>query len=148
MIENLTFEKDATGVARLDPDSDAATCIAFLPAGELQNKLIDLEAKYEAFMWHRPGKPTLRSRLAWWIAGPALRAIRAEVAQLAKDHQKLLLSVQAQPIAENFGAEYHRLTKDLRDFRLFLASHFEKDLDIAEGRNTPLLELAKQIMLR
>jgi hypothetical protein len=148
MVGQDRFETDAAGVRRLHPDWAASAALMFLPAGELQNKLIELEGQYERFMWKRPGKKTLRARFAWWIAGPALRIIRTEVAELAKANQQLLLDVQARPIAQNFGAEYQRMCADLRTFRKFLLVQFEKEMDVAEARNTPLLDVAKELILR
>ena len=141
------FETDASGVKRLHPDWAASAALTFLPAGELQNQLIDLEGQYEAFMWSRPGKRTLRGKLAWWIAGPALRLIRSEVTALAKANQQLLLDAAAKPIADNFGGEYLRLCQELREFRKFLLVHFEGHMDKAEALNTPLLDVAKGIIL-
>lgn len=142
------FETDEAGVRRLHPDWAASAALAFLPEGELQNKLIGLEGKYEAFMWKRPGKRTLRAKLAWWIAGPALRLIRQEVTELAKANQQLLLDAAAKPIAQNFGAEYLRMCEEQRKFRKFLLVHFEGDMDQAEALNTPLLDVATEIILR
>ena len=47
------------------------------------------EREVEAMPSQGPGKRTLRAKLAWWIAGPALRLIRQEVTELAKANQQL-----------------------------------------------------------
>jgi hypothetical protein len=144
ILPNIQFDADG----KLHPDSAAAAAIQGLPSCKLANRMVDLEGLYEAFMWKRAGKRTLRSRLAWWIAGPALRIIRTQVSEMTTANQELLLKEKSQGVAHSFGAEYHRMAEDMRGFRAFLQEYFDGDLQQAVALNTPLLDLAKQLLLR
>lgn len=142
-ITNPQFEQDG----KLHPDSAAAAAIKALPPGTLADQLVALEEAYEQFLYTR-GKRTLRSRLAWWIGGKAMRVTRQEVALLAQEIQPLLLEDKRKGVAYSFGAEYHRMAEEMRGLRQFFLKYFEQDIHMAEGLNKPLLILAQEIMLR
>lgn len=133
---------------KLHPDSAAAAAIKGLPAGELANKLEYFEAQYELFMYSKAGQRTFRSRLAWWIGGAGMRATRSEVVLLAQTIQPMLLEPRREAAAANFGAEYQRVCEQLREFRSFLKRHFEMEMEKAEDLNTPLLDVARELLLR
>ena len=73
---------------------------------------------------------------------------RAQVAELALAHQALLSEVNQAGIRQSFMLEHDRMAADLRSLRGFLKERFGADMEKAELLNTPLLEVAKQIMLR
>lgn len=99
-------------------------------------------------MFRRMGKRTFRSRLAWWIGGAGMRATRSEVVLLAQTIQPMLLEPRREAAAANFGAEYQRVCEQLREFRSFLKRHFEMEMEKAEDLNTPLLDVARELLLR
>lgn len=127
---------------KLHPDSAAAAAIKALPPGPHTLELATLEVGYQTFMG------TLRGQAVRKLAEPALRTIRQQLAIAIIDNQELLLQRKCDGVQQNFGAEYHRVAEELRGFRAFLKRYFEQDMEIAEGLNKPVLDVAKEIMLR
>jgi hypothetical protein len=146
-IPNIRFEADG----KLHPDSAAAAAIKGLPPGELTDKLAALEEQYNKLL---DKKPDLMVRFARFLMGyeePVLeiiRLLRAQVAALAIAHQELLLDQKQKGLRETFGAEYHRICEEQSKFRGFMKRWFEYDMAMAEELNKPLLDVAKDIMLR
>lgn len=127
---------------KLHPDSAAAAAIKALPPGPHTLELVTLEDSYQTFMG------TVHGQAARMFAGPALKLIRQQLAIAIIENQELLLQRKCEGVQQNFGAEYHRVAEELRGFRAFLKRYFEQDMEIAEGLNKSVLEVAKEIMLR
>lgn len=95
-------------------------------------------------------KTPLRVRLAAWLHPEIVaenKKLTEQCAALLQSTQDLLSASQSQGQRATFGDEYLRLCADLRGFRAFLAEFFSSYLDRAVALNTPILEVAKQIML-
>jgi hypothetical protein len=142
-VPNIQFE-----AGKLHPDSLAAAAIKALPAGQLAADLASFETRLEDVTYPKPGKRSLRSRIAWWIAGPELRISRGEVAALAIAAQKLLLDEKGRKVEQHFNSEYQRLAADMRGLRKFFLEQFPIEMANAEAVNKPLLDLAREIMMR
>jgi hypothetical protein len=153
------IKRDDSG--KMYSDSAAAVAIAGMADSELVRRLVRLEGCYQALT------DTFESRVAWEpnmfarrntvirklvaireIHGEVVDAIRAQVAELALAHQALLSEVNQAGIRQSFMLEHDRMAADLRSLRQFLKERFGSDMEKAELLNTPLLEVAKQIMLR
>lgn len=129
-----SFADYDVSAVRGDP---AAVAIKGMPASTLADTLNALE----------------RQRAEWtkdvesgFVDDEAL-VLRKEVAVLALAYGKLQNAQSAATNREDFYQQFLKLTADLRDFRRFLMEHFQADLFRAEELNTPLLVVAKMIML-
>lgn len=95
-------------------------------------------------------KTPLRVKLATWLHPEIVaenKKLAEQCAALLQSTQDLLSASQSQGQRETFGDEYLRLCADLRGFRAFLAEFFGSYVDRAVALNTPILEVAKQILL-
>jgi hypothetical protein len=142
-IPNIQFE-----AGKLHPDSLAAAAIKALPPGPLADQLAGFETRLLKATFVKPWKRSLRSRIAWWIAGPELRICRGEIAILAVAAQKMMLDEKARKVEQHFNSEYERLAKDMRGLRKFFLEQFPIEMANAEAVNKPLLDLAREIMMR
>jgi hypothetical protein len=92
----------------------------------------------------------LRVKLAAWLHPEIVEEnekLKERCAALLQSTQDLLSASQAQGQRQSFGDEYLRLCSDLKAFRGFLAEFFGPYVDRAVALNTPILEVAKQILL-
>ena len=65
---------------------------------------------------------------------------RSQIAHLAVALQESLAKSNAAQLQSGIGADYLRLTDDLREMRKFLLKHFPEEISRAESLNTPILE--------
>lgn len=137
-LPNIEFED-----GRLHPDSEAYAALLAMGPGELAEKVNKLEGQYVSFR----ATHTLRYKLAMWLGDVPFRVFRQQIAVLAREHQKITAEQKATAVQANVGSEFIRLNDELRSLRKFVAENFELQLGRAVGRNQPLLELVKELLL-
>ncbi|MFZ1005568.1 MAG: hypothetical protein WAN65_01945, partial [Candidatus Sulfotelmatobacter sp.] len=135
IVKNIQFEG-----GRLHPDSAAQAALKALPEGELSDKLVALEARYEQLRYLRIGKQRLLARFACWLADDILRIFRQQIALLATAYQEEISAGKAKAARESFGAEYTRICAEQTEFQKFLRDNFTPDLERAQSLNVSLLE--------
>lgn len=147
-IPHLKFSTNG----RLSHESRAAVALMALRDCEVASKCEALENLY--LKWKYGGvrgsigfHAGLWARFVLWIAKTPVSIFRSEIAELATALQESMARENQQGLQNNFGAEYLRLTDDLRGFRKFLLNHFPDQMEMAESLNVPLLEVAKGIMV-
>ena len=132
----------------LAPDSEAQAAIKALPPGALTDSLVDLEAKYELFMWHSPGKRTFRGKLALWFAAPVLRCFRLEIAALARSVQTLTAQQVAEEQRDGVQAQFYALNDKFKNLRKFILDNHEGLLMKALAEERDLFDVMKELVVR
>ena len=149
VVPGLTWED-----GRLSIDSEAAAAIASLPPCEVADKLEKYELQLRLWRYKGTGRGdsplTERkwSRFVLWLSWDMFRIIRAQIGELARAHAKVLAATRAAEQQAGFYKDYIRLVDDHKKLRAFLFEQFEPELQNADSMNTPLLEVAKKIMMR
>lgn len=149
VIPNLSWED-----GKLSIDSEAAAAILSLPPCEVADRLEKYELQYRMWRYSGTGRvdsPLIEkkwSRFVLWLGWDLFRILRAQVGELARAHAKTLATIRAAENQAGFYKDYVRLVDDHKKLRAFLFEQFEGELKNADSMNTPLLEVAKKIMMR
>jgi len=131
---------------RLNMEGHAIAALKSMPKCELADQLDDLEHQYAESLEIRNRYPW--GRIAANLTKPATELLRQEIALLAREVNRRMLNDKAQAAQKDFHDNYSRLVAEFSDLRSFLQEHFRDELKRAEALNTPLLQVAKAIMLR
>lgn len=149
VIPNLSWED-----GKLSIDSEATAAINALPACPVADKLEKYELQYRLWRYSGTGgvnSPLIEkrwSRFVLWLSWDLFRILRAQIGELARAHAKTLASTRAAETQAGFYKDYIRLVDENKKLRAFLFEQFETELKNADSMNTPLLEVAKKIMMR
>ena len=139
------LKRDSSG--RLTADSAAAAAVQALVNCPVASRVETLEGLYRN--WRYPGNVESRwARFIWRIARVPLEIFRSQVAELAREVQRISTEQNAAKLQDGVGAEYLRLCEDQRNFRKFMLDHFEADVRLGESLNLPIYDTARRIMLR
>ena len=131
LIPSLMWDEDG----KLTPASEASIAVKAISPCELSKKIEALELVYQQYA-------------AAEHFEDAAAAARNQVSELARGFQEAITRQAVETVKSSIGAEHTRISEDLRNFRRFLKDHFERDMDIAESLNKPLLDVAKELLLK
>jgi hypothetical protein len=126
-----SFSDYDVSAVRGDP---AAIAIKGMPPSKLADTLRALEQLRTGFK-------------QWWKSPKQIEVLRKEVAELALAYGKLQNAQAALAIQADNYQQFLRLAGDVSKLRAFFLEHYNRDIREAEELNTPLLDLAKRIML-
>jgi len=131
LIPSLMWDEDG----KLTPASEASIAVKAISQCEISGKLEAMELLYQQYA-------------AVENFEDAAAAARNQVCELARGFQELMTRQAVETVQSSIGSEHGRISEDLRNFRRFLKEHFEKDMDVAESLNRPLLDVAKELLLK
>jgi hypothetical protein len=140
------LERDDRG--RLSADSSALAALKALHDSPVAQKCAAFENLYQRWRWKSNGEPRRWAGFVLKLGRVPFSIFRSEIAELGIALQESMALNNATKIQAGIGADYLRVSDDLRSLQKFMLKHYPMDMEKAVSLNTPLLEVAKKIMLR
>jgi hypothetical protein len=132
--------------APLSIDFKAAKAIEGMPEGTVAKQIELYEGLYRD--WQTGGYFHWWHRLVLRLARDPIRILRSMIRDLAVAHSHEVMNNRANLQQADSLGQFVKMVGDSREFRAFLYEHFYTELKRAEALNTPLLILAREIMLK